>query len=102
MALAASFLTAKRGGLESVVDEGIQTPEALTSEKILLARVRASIDRLPDDERALLTKCYFEDSPLDEAAKSIGLSKSWGSRLHARALEKVAKDLKKRKIENDE
>jgi RNA polymerase sigma factor for flagellar operon FliA len=101
MAMAAAFLSAKRTAPETIPDEKM-SPENATSAKILLERVRESIDRLPDAERTLLVKCYFEDCSLEEAGKSIGLSKSWVSRLHARALETVAKDLKKRKIQNDE
>jgi DNA-directed RNA polymerase specialized sigma subunit len=38
---------------------------------------------------------YFGDETLDQAAASLGLSKSWGSRLHARAIETIARELKR-------
>jgi RNA polymerase sigma factor FliA len=100
MAMAAAFLSAKRD-VADVADTGQLSPEAATMKKRLLDQVLASIGRLQDDEKSLLMKCYFEDLSLEEAGKSIGLSKSWVSRLHARALDKVAKDLKKRQIEDD-
>ncbi|MBN2575156.1 MAG: sigma-70 family RNA polymerase sigma factor [Deltaproteobacteria bacterium] len=50
------------------------------------ARVRAALARLPDKERRLLTSYYFDDEKLEAAGKKLGLSKSWASRLHARAV----------------
>ncbi len=101
IAMASAFLATKLDSA-AVPDSGRLSPEAATMKKHLLDQVLESIGRLQDDEKSLLMKCYFEDCSLEEAGKSIGLSKSWGSRLHARALEKVAKDLKKRKIDPDE
>lgn len=49
-------------------------------------RVRAAIARLPERERTLMQLHYFEDLTLMDAGKRLGLSKSWASRLHARAL----------------
>jgi RNA polymerase sigma factor for flagellar operon FliA len=103
MAMATAFLTARRidapGG--EIGDESAGSPEQLTMQKHLLDQVRESIAELPENERSMLTRVYFEDQPLDETAKGLGLSKSWGSRLHARALEHLARDLKRRKINDD-
>ena len=48
--------------------------------------VRAAIDTLPDKERRLLEMYYYEDRSLEESGRALGLSKSWASRLHARAI----------------
>ncbi|MFO0680373.1 MAG: sigma-70 family RNA polymerase sigma factor [Polyangiaceae bacterium] len=77
---------------EEAVDPSL-TPEESYERAELLSLVRTAIGKLPDSERTLLEKHYFGGLTLDEAAKSIGLSKSWGSRLHARAMESVTKDL---------
>jgi RNA polymerase sigma factor for flagellar operon FliA len=53
------------------------------------ARLRAAIDRLPDKQRAIVTKHYFEDKSLLEAGAELGLSKSWASRLHAQAVDQL-------------
>lgn len=53
---------------------------------------------LPTVERTLLERYYLGDVTLDEAARSMGLSKSWGSRLHARAVQTLARDLRKLSI----
>ena len=65
----------------------------------LVERLRAAIAERPDAERLLLERHYFGEATMDEAAKELGLSKSWASRLHARALEGVAKAMRRQKIE---
>jgi RNA polymerase sigma factor FliA len=71
------------------------TPEDLVGNAELIARVKAIVLRLPDAERTLVERHYFGDETLDQAAASLGLSKSWGSRLHARAIETIARELQK-------
>ncbi len=60
-----------------------------------LAAVRAAMASLPDQERHLIQRHYFDDVQLDEAAREIGLSKSWGSRLHGRAIEAITRHMKR-------
>lgn len=55
----------------------------------LAARLRQAIAGLPDKERALVTKYYWEGKNLLEAGAELGISKSWASRLHAQAVEKL-------------
>lgn len=50
------------------------------------ARIRAAVAKLPDAPRAIVTKHYFEGKTLLAAGAELGLSKSWASRLHARAV----------------
>jgi RNA polymerase sigma factor for flagellar operon FliA len=61
----------------------------------LLARIHESIHELPDAERTLLERHYFDDVTFEQAAAELGLSKSWASRLHTRAVETVARSLKR-------
>jgi RNA polymerase sigma factor FliA len=70
------------------------SPEEIVSKAELIARIREIIGRLPEPERVLLERHYFGEQTLDQAAASLGLSKSWGSRLHARAIEAVARELR--------
>jgi len=60
-----------------------------------VARAKAAIERLAETERKLVELHYFGDQTIDEAAASLGLSKSWGSRLHARAIEALARELRR-------
>jgi RNA polymerase sigma factor for flagellar operon FliA len=81
---------------ESIDAEGRDvTPEDLVANAELVARVKTIVARLPDAERTLIERHYFGEETLDQAAASLGLSKSWGSRLHARAIEAIAKEMRK-------
>ena len=57
-------------------------------------KVKEVIDRLPEKERELIRLYYYKGMTLDEAGAKLGLSKSWASRIHARALERMAKMLR--------
>ena len=74
-------------------DEHEASPEDLLGDAEMLARVRAAVARLPEQERHMVERHYFEGERLDKAAAALGLSKSWGSRLHARAIELITKSL---------
>jgi RNA polymerase sigma factor FliA len=81
---------------ESMDPEGRDvTPEDLAAQAQLVERVKAIVSRLPETERTLVERHYFADETLDQAAASLGLSKSWGSRLHARAIDAIARELRK-------
>ncbi len=53
------------------------------------SKIRAAIAELPDRERELVTKHYFEGKNLLEAGEELGISKSWASRLHAQAVDRL-------------
>ena len=57
--------------------------------------IREAIARLPEKERQLLQLYYYEDKSLEEAGEALGLSKSWSSRLHARAIALLKEALKR-------
>lgn len=59
-----------------------------------LAAVREAVDALPEQERHLIQRHYFEDVRLDEASRELGLSKSWGSRIHSRAIASITQTLR--------
>jgi RNA polymerase sigma factor for flagellar operon FliA len=69
------------------------SPEDLLCDAEMLARVRAAVAQLPDQERHMVERHYFEGERLDQAAAALGLSKSWGSRLHARAIQLITQSL---------
>ena len=69
------------------VDESIEVQQA----RRLVAE---AVEKLPEQERTLLTLYYYKELSLEEVGKHLGLSKSWTSRLHARAIEKLARLLK--------
>jgi RNA polymerase sigma factor for flagellar operon FliA len=78
-----------------IVDPAPSPEEELAGAQ-LRAAVRAAMNERPEAERRLLERYYFEDATLEEAAD--GLSRSWASRLHARALVGLAKTLQRAKL----
>ncbi|MBK7860066.1 MAG: sigma-70 family RNA polymerase sigma factor [Archangiaceae bacterium] len=87
--LAMVFATSLEGteGLQ-LSDEQLPADERLELEQ-MKSRVRAAIEKLPDKEKKLLQGYYFQAKTLEEAGAEIGQSKSWASRLHARAVERL-------------
>lgn len=71
-----------------VSDDHLPADERLEVEQ-MRRRVRAAIEKLPEKERKLLQGYYFQNKTLEEAGAEIGQSKSWASRLHARAVERL-------------
>ncbi|MCA9582116.1 MAG: sigma-70 family RNA polymerase sigma factor [Myxococcales bacterium] len=55
--------------------------------------VRAVLDALPDRERALIDGHYFQGRQFDTVAAELGISKSWASRLHSKALHRLREAL---------
>ena len=90
--LAMVFATSLEGAeVMGITDESLPVDQRLELEQ-LKTRVRAAIEKLPEKERRLLRGYYFQGKTLEEAGTEIGQSKSWASRLHARAIERL-KDL---------
>jgi RNA polymerase sigma factor for flagellar operon FliA len=52
--------------------------------------IERALEAIGDPEGTILRRHYFHDEDLQDAAAHLGLSKSWGSRLHARGIEKLA------------
>jgi RNA polymerase sigma factor for flagellar operon FliA len=98
MAMAIGFLSMKSGEAVDRASDPKESPEDEVARAELVAAVRAAIAERPDAERQLLTRHYFDDVTFEEAARELGLSKSWASRLHARAIEGVAKAMKRARV----
>ena len=65
------------------------SPDDWLEQKQLVSRLQRAITALPDKERHFIEQCYFHDRSVTEAGRQIGLSKSWSSRLHARAIDQL-------------
>jgi len=92
--LATAMAVGSLAGRDDLADGPDPSPEELAAKAELIGMVRAIVAVLPDAERTLIERHYFGDETLDQAAASLGLSKSWGSRLHARAIERIARALR--------
>lgn len=64
----------------------------------LKQRLVTALATLPETERALLTMHYHEDRTLQDAGAELGISKSWASRIHARAIRKLRRVLDKQEV----
>jgi RNA polymerase sigma factor for flagellar operon FliA len=95
MAMAMGFLSMRRGEAVDAAKDPDRSPESTVGHAELMSRIKEAIAERPEQERTLLTRHYFDDMTFEEAAKELGLSKSWASRLHARALEGVVKSLRR-------
>jgi RNA polymerase sigma factor for flagellar operon FliA len=57
------------------------------------AMLESAIESLPEKNRRLLRSMYLEESSLTEAADEMGVSKSWGCRVHQKTLEMLRRRL---------
>jgi RNA polymerase sigma factor for flagellar operon FliA len=90
-AIRTMYVTSLEAMREQGFDTAGETPaiaDRIDSDR-LAARLRQAIAGLPDKERALVTKHYWEGKNLLEAGAELGISKSWASRLHAQAVDKL-------------
>jgi len=63
--------------------------------------MRNAIGTLPEKEKLLIMMYYFQNRTLEEVGERLGLSKSWTSRLHARALSLLFKRIRNRAINRE-
>jgi len=91
--LAAVFATSLEGMEHLQLKDDSLSPEERLEFSELKTRVREVIAGLPANEKGLLIGYYYEGKTLEEAGQGFGQSKSWASRLHARAIDKIKKAL---------
>jgi RNA polymerase sigma factor FliA len=88
--ISAAYMLAAVGQGE---DERPDTPEDLLEAAQTRGAVKGGLSQLPERERSLVEAVYFEGVTIEEAGQRLGLSKSWASRMHAKALERMRKTL---------
>jgi RNA polymerase sigma factor for flagellar operon FliA len=88
--VAAAYCTAASANEE---DSEPSNPEHSFLARERRSRVQRALDLLPEQERHLIRGHYIEGRNFDEIAKELGLSKSWASRLHTRALGRLRETL---------
>ena len=79
---------------QSVVEDGEDDAEVRISrqeEGEVLSRL---IEQLPDRERRLIKLVYIDGMTLQDASERLGISKSWGSRMHTKTLAKLSQGMK--------
>lgn len=89
-AVSYKLIASLQGQREEVTRKDTESPEVLLSKKREAKKIRDSLATLSQKERLIIEQYYFNDVKLSEVAKEhAGLSKSWVSRLHDKAIEKL-------------
>ena len=68
-------------------EQGAGSPEEALLHEERLARMRAAVEKLPERERHMIEGHYFQGKRFDALSAELGISKSWGSRVYAHALD---------------
>ena len=84
--LATIFVTSLDAQEQEAIDADAQDGSQALEDKQAKTAVRQALKDLPDRERRLLELHYYQGHSLAAAGQTLGLSKSWSSRLHARAV----------------
>jgi RNA polymerase sigma factor for flagellar operon FliA len=101
--LAMVYLASQEGdenGLGSDFQDPSESAATLVAQREIGERLHQLVAALPNLEAKLIETIYFEGANLKQAANHLGISKSWASRLHTRALEQLARDLVKMDSQN--
>ncbi len=77
----------------SLVDAAAPAPPAEAIRHEINEKLHEYVDALPQDAAKLIRAIYFEGLDLQQAGQRLGISKSWASRLHAKTLRRLARDL---------
>lgn len=101
-ALAVVYLASQAGSSDeggsdieaSLVDKSTGSASSVIIGRELIERLHQIVEQLPTAARELIRAIYFEGVTLQEAGKRLGVSKSWASRLHARAIQELARSLR--------
>jgi RNA polymerase sigma factor for flagellar operon FliA len=89
--LGAPAITTSQG--EQVLVDETADPETSAERKELLRIVREQIAELPPQEAALVQRHFFQDQQIDQISADLGLSKSWGCRILARAVSRLTQHM---------
>jgi RNA polymerase sigma factor for flagellar operon FliA len=98
-ALAVVYLTTplkcRETGQElTLADSARFGPPELAMSRELRQKLEDLINALPHAEGVLVRAAHFEGVTLQEAGQRLGISKSWATRLHARALQRLSRGLR--------
>ena len=81
--MCASYVIAAVGQDEAEKQDNPEVAVAAAEDR---ARLREALTTLPEREAAVIRGLYFDNRLLDDIGADLGVSKSWASRIHTRAL----------------
>jgi len=73
---------------DDVAETPVSIEDRIDAERVS-TRVADVLSELPASERELIRKHYWDGKDLREAGAELGISRSWSSRLHARAIDRI-------------
>ena len=91
------FLSIDDAETDELRDDNAETLADLETRE-LLEKIRETLDEIDPDEAELLRKLYFKNTLMKDLATEMGVTKSWVSRLHARAVKHLQQALRERGI----
>jgi RNA polymerase sigma factor for flagellar operon FliA len=74
-------------------EQGAGSPEVALLHEERLTRMRQAVQKLPERERHMIEGHYFQGKRFDALSAELGISKSWGSRVYAHALDILRQEL---------
>ena len=78
---------------EELLSSEKSTPEELAQKNEVVALLKDKMKELPEREKKVLEKYYFQFATFDEIGEAEGMSKGYVSKVHKKALEKLYKAL---------
>ncbi|HEY0078937.1 MAG TPA: sigma-70 family RNA polymerase sigma factor [Pyrinomonadaceae bacterium] len=93
----AYLLSIDSDAMPEVADQNAFSVQQI-EQRELIGIVRELLAELPKDEQQLLDRLYFKHQSMTELAKSMGISKSWISRLHMRAIRHLRDRMQERQM----
>jgi len=93
VAMAMSFLTLRSIDKALDVPDEEGSPEEQVTRAELLGKMEDAMKDLSKEELAVIRGHYFEGKTVADVGRELGLSKSWASRIHARAIDEISTKL---------
>lgn len=90
----------EEGSSSAIEDVDEPAPPTVVAGREVSEILHKLVDSLPEDAGSLIRATYFEGMTLQDAARQLGVSKSWASRLHAKTLDQLGRSLTQLGAEN--
>ncbi len=76
-----------------LADPGARAPDVIAEETETYRQLRRLVDQLPPPADFVIRSAYYEGLTLKETGERLGKDKVWASRIHAKALDQLARKL---------
>ena len=93
----AYFLSLDAEDAPEIADSSAPASEIL-EQKDMFRLIRNLVQSLPEDEQKLVERLYFKQISMTEISREMGITKSWVSRLHTKAIRRLREKLEEIKV----